>query len=145
MATVPTAPAMHTPTPTPATGSAASRGAASAAAPPADSITAAASCGGPTVRIATRVVSVATGRDNDHNPRAAMTTAAHMHRTPAMSLRPQYEAARLAVVPATSARVLPAERSPAGVTHLRPRPQVPAAERRVGWTRAGRRGTRLRA
>jgi hypothetical protein len=76
-----------------------SRGAVSATAPPAASITAAASCGGASVRVTTRVVSGATDRDNDHKPRAAMTTAAHTHSTPAMSMGPQYEAARFAFAP----------------------------------------------
>jgi hypothetical protein len=88
-------------------GSAVSRGAASATAPPAASITAAASCGGASVRVTTRAVSGATDRDNDHKPRAATTTAAHTHwgtpakrgDTPAMSMGPQYEAARFAVAP----------------------------------------------
>jgi hypothetical protein len=98
-ATVPTAPAMHTATHTPTSGSAVSRGAAKAAAPPAASITAAANCGGASARVVTRAVSGATDRDNDHKPRTAVTTAAHTQSTPAMSMGPQYEAARFAVAP----------------------------------------------
>lgn len=98
---------MQIPTHTPMSASAVSRGAASPITPPAASMTAAASCGGAMERVTTWAVSAATDRDSDHNPRAAMTTAAHTHwgtpakrgDTPAMSMGPQYEAARRAAAP----------------------------------------------
>lgn len=72
---------------------AACRGTAKAADPPAASMTAAASCVGAIERANCREAPDAAGRDNDHSPSAEQTVAAHTQSTPAISMGPQYEAA----------------------------------------------------
>src|ERR1700684_1564722 len=115
---VPRAPTMHTQS----TGSALAAGAARATAPPAASMIAPASCGGGTERMISPTVPVPEGRANDRSPSTAITTAAHTHSTPAISMGPQYEAAP-APLRRPSATVPEAERPPQVV------PRAPQAAR----------------